>query len=312
MSRDGLGATAGLLCDVLATGDGSPVAVASIVAATGLTARTVRRWLRMLSAHGLVQPGGGGWHLSGDRGDRMELLDAAASRLGASGSVARRRVEYDTESTVWAWLLADLAAERGYASLRGRRRLGRGRMRRGEVAAPRAVFPRDEHGRAQWRSAMDLALAGLGLQVDELGRLDLAGHLAVGGSGPLTGAELSRLELAVGIATPVTPGTTGTGPGAALPTVARGTVPATPKPLGRGRGGTAPERTGRDERQRKRPGSCQLELGDDGSGVIAAGRHDRTVRRTPASRRRTSTQPRTRTTHRVHGTGATPRGDLLA
>jgi len=40
----GLGATAGLLCDVLATGDdGSRVAVASLVVATGLTGRTVRR-----------------------------------------------------------------------------------------------------------------------------------------------------------------------------------------------------------------------------------------------------------------------------
>jgi DNA-binding transcriptional ArsR family regulator len=189
MSRDGLGQVAGLLADILAVSV-TGCDVGELEVRTGLRGRTIVRHLRRLQGHGLVSVRGNVWHAA----PALSRLENAARRLGVTGAVGRRGEQYRAETAVHAWWLADRHAELGYASLRGLRGPGRGQHRRTRVPVPRMVFPREADGRASWRRAVDMVLAGGGLQADESASVDLDGRLAARSASSSAGSASGRSD----------------------------------------------------------------------------------------------------------------------
>lgn len=129
-------------------------------------ARTVRKHLGRLAAHGLVLPtydeAGGAtvWQANPDR------LQAAARTLAVAGTVARRKHRATQERNAWGWWLADFRAERGWATRRGLRTPGY-RTTKTDAPCPAMPFPLTPDGRRDWSAALSLVDAGHGPTTQE-------------------------------------------------------------------------------------------------------------------------------------------------
>lgn len=165
-THEGLGRHAALLADLIVDGVGTTRELTTV---TGMDRRTVVRHLARLEQLGLVVEGAAGWR-SVVRRAADSVLGQVARQLRVAGLVRRRAGMHEEERREFRWFQSDFAAERGFATRRGLRRVGYASLKDG-TPAPTLVYPLLANGRRDRRAGLGLVRAGYDPTPAPLGQL---------------------------------------------------------------------------------------------------------------------------------------------